>query len=531
MQSWVVNKSGKGFAGRRETVGELVGDKHSLRPSTPPRSVRFRYLPCIQTFVRLKAQNLLRIHHDQHGVISILTVFAILMLVILLGYVINVGRQVDSKIRMQNAADGAAYTGGLMLARAMNSLTFTNHLLCDVMALTAFMREARDLNSQQYVPRILDAWYKAGDMLSRAPLPKFRDLGRAIMAKVPLEQRLVDTYCTWANAASVPILPMLEEILAQEMIPQYQRAVVTVFPEIAQQAAMECARLNSSTSRREAVMLGVLWRTSITPVGGPDEGTNPTLPVVDPLTETEFLGRARSERHRYAHHYLREWNRESLRFFDHEAKMCQFASLWRSFTCGYLEKILEEEYPYSNLPHLIRPMTAQGSPDPYEPAYEPIFTDYLESVYTFVAVVYRPQIPEFAASVFQNPIDSDSLAYAAVRMFVPRQRLVWWQGPPGRDSGDTHFGGVPGDMIIVPDPSPPSSDAPIPWEVRREPGISEEWSLWNQRWTVQLVPANCVSLSQILQVAPPLLGNTGAPIRVPNLANLGTPELSHISPH
>ena len=62
----------------------------------------------------------LALHRDERGVISILTVFAMLMLTALLGMVMNVGRQVDGKIRMQNAADAAAYSGGVVLARGMN---------------------------------------------------------------------------------------------------------------------------------------------------------------------------------------------------------------------------------------------------------------------------------------------------------------------------------------------------------------------------------------------------------------------------
>ena len=58
--------------------------------------------------------------------------------------VMNVGRHVDGKLRMQNAADSAAYSGGVVLARGMNTLAFTNHLLCDVFAVTAILREARD---------------------------------------------------------------------------------------------------------------------------------------------------------------------------------------------------------------------------------------------------------------------------------------------------------------------------------------------------------------------------------------------------
>ncbi len=49
---------------------------------------------------------------------SIVSVFAVLFLAMLLGMVMNVGRHVDGKLRMQNAADSAAYSGGVVLRGA-----------------------------------------------------------------------------------------------------------------------------------------------------------------------------------------------------------------------------------------------------------------------------------------------------------------------------------------------------------------------------------------------------------------------------
>src|SRR5208283_4508844 len=94
-----------------------------------------------------------RLHGDERGSISIVSVFAVMFLAMLLGMVMNVGRHVDGMLRMQNAADSAAYSGGLVMARGMNTLAFTNHLLCDTFALTAFLREARDQNSASYAPQ------------------------------------------------------------------------------------------------------------------------------------------------------------------------------------------------------------------------------------------------------------------------------------------------------------------------------------------------------------------------------------------
>ena len=132
-------------------------------------------------------------HADERGSMSIVSVFAVLFLAMLLGMVMNVGRHVDGKLRMQNAADAAAYSGGVVLARGMNTLAFTNNLLCDVFAVTAFLREARDQNSASYTPKILAAWSKVAPVFSSSGFPKFTALGSAIQQKVPLEQQMVTT--------------------------------------------------------------------------------------------------------------------------------------------------------------------------------------------------------------------------------------------------------------------------------------------------------------------------------------------------
>ena len=91
---------------------------------------------------------------------SILSVFAMLSLAILLGMVMNSGVQVDGKIRMQNAADAAAYSGAVTLTRGMNTIAFTNHLLCEVFSLTSILREGKEQNEKDYIPKILAAWQK-----------------------------------------------------------------------------------------------------------------------------------------------------------------------------------------------------------------------------------------------------------------------------------------------------------------------------------------------------------------------------------
>lgn len=496
-----------------------------------------------------------RFHRNQRGTISIVTVFAVLLLTMLLGMVMNVGRHTDGKIRLQNSADASAYSGGLVLTRGMNTLAFTNHLLSDVFALTAFMREARDRNSEMYTGDILAAWNTAGDLLIESGFPKFVRLGDAIHVKVAQEEELIRSFGNWAAASSDQILPVLEEILAMEMIPEFQRALVVTYPDIAQQAALEVASRNGQPDRGRGRMLGVLWRTDALPVGGALEYYDPTLPVIDPVlgspwSDTSYLGRARRERRRYAEMYLgvggyspqwrwydgnwhaRSWNDEALVFFDREAKMSQFSALWRSFTCGYLEQLLEEEYPSSNLPHLIQPPTgfAPRPPwwlgcDPPRPANE-----YLEENFTFLGLTYWRKLPESLPGLFRNPMDNDDVAYAEVRMFIPRRRLHWYVWRPTGSRPDP-MGSIGGQFPELPGgTSGTPGGGAARWRVGRQ-SVPIAWNLFNQHWTCQLVPATQDCLATVLQTPPLVPEFAEEDIQLPNLGEASSDDLQRISPH
>ena len=101
---------------------------------------------------------------------------------------------------MQNAADAGAHSGGVVMARGMNTLAFTNHLEAEVFALAAYMRtaQARDDEGNLVVasltPDILDKWEEIGEVFRKyggqAGYSKFERLGKAIEGKVPLERTL-----------------------------------------------------------------------------------------------------------------------------------------------------------------------------------------------------------------------------------------------------------------------------------------------------------------------------------------------------
>ncbi len=494
-----------------------------------------------------------RLHRGEEGTISILSVFTMLLLTMLLGMVMNVGRQVDGKVRLQNAADSAAYSGGVVIARGLNTLAFSNHLLCDVFAMTAYMREARDRNAESFVPRILDAWNVAAEKLLGSGFAKFVALGQAIQQKVVHEREMVRTFSEWGTASSELVLPLLEQILQEEAIPEFERAVVATFPDIAQRAAMEVAGRNGVPDYGRGALLGVLWRTSAVPVGGDGEAIDPTLPAVDPslAVNAAYLNAARTRRSQLAHYYLDEWNYVTLAAFDyyHPTRlyntgwMSQFRTAWRSFTCGQLDKLLNEEYPETNLPHMLRADT-MPTEIPVNPCDSEV-TDsshYLDQHFTFVGVAYWRALSVLAPRVFTNPTGSDTLAYAQVRVFVPRPRLVWIHVGGGSSGFSFSIGGVPGDILpalnSIEEDSPDSSSTPESsgtghWVVGRQ-SEPMQWDLFNQHWTCQLVPAKQESmdtLATILQTVPSISEFSANQIMLPDLGAITSADIDRISPH
>ncbi len=228
--------------------------------STGPATARaVAHGPRVTSLPRLLAARLRSLHGDERGTISIVAVFSVLLLAMLFGMVLNAGRQADSKVKMQNASDAAAWSSGIVLARTMNTLAFTNHLLCDIFSLTAILREASQHNAEQMVPPILAAWSKVGPVFSQSQFAKFKALGPAITAKVPLEQKMVTAYCNWTAGTANLVLPVWEQILSQQLIPQFQRALVNATPQLAQIAAGEIARRHGLGSPERGPMGAMVY--------------------------------------------------------------------------------------------------------------------------------------------------------------------------------------------------------------------------------------------------------------------------------
>jgi len=521
------------------------------------------------------------LHADQNGSISIISVFVLLMFTMLMIMIVNVGTHIDDKLKMQNAADAATYSGGVVLARGMNSLAYTNHLLCDVFAITAFLREASERNVEALVPEILAAWNDTGQILSGAPFQKFVPLGQAIGRRTPKEQQTVTAYAELNAAAAELTLPVFEYILSERLIGHYQRAIIHTMPDVAQAASSEVARRHGLLGRssregsfqsqsdyesRRGSQYALLWQTRGLPIHSEDQ-FNPltrTLPAIDPdpdqgdfpqlIDADRYLAQAIEQRRDLSTTYLRMWNHDRLRLFRYESKMNLFFHLWRIATCGQLEELLTFEYPTTNLPVVLRHLedgrdvetviteAESGSRGRRSDAGHPVVMDnlrglmqlneYLDSSFHFVGVAYRRHRIELGPGLFTNPLTTraDAQTFAQVRLFIPRprKRLNFQSHDPNRDLG---LGGTFGFSSSIElsrgEVSPTTRPDPLleRWHLE---GWPTRWTLLNQNWMVQLVPATTPTLKDILSIPP---GGDLEGFRPPSLSGVDSRTMNRINSH
>ncbi len=467
----------------------------------------------IGRFVRCLIDFPMTVHRDQSGSISIASVFSFIFLTILLGMVINLGRHTDRKVKLQNGADAVTFAGSSIMARSMNTLAFTNNLLCDVFALTAYLREARDRNAEALVPSVLQAWTDVSPDFSGAPESQISKLSTGTKRKVLKEQMMVEVFGQHNAAISEQLLPVMEQILDEEMIPEFQRALVDATPGLANQAAYEIATRHGPSSRglnRGTEMAGLMWRTDGQPFEFATANGLPQLPVSDPVYDStryqdDYFRDSVDQRRRLSFYFLGSLNDSMLEKFDASrrhpgdstfgvAKMSQFGNLWRGFTRGYLQELLEE-YPHSNLLFQLRKDSLEFSNT----------NQYLENDYMYVGVAYWKAMTEHMPGLFRNPLDADSVAFAQAQLFIPQRRIYQDLFPPPRwDSEQQKW-------VVI--------------HFLRSGGPHHR-DLINQNWTVRLVPAVAEAIPTILQSDPP-----GMQFETPSLGGITVEEFRQINSH
>ncbi len=464
-----------------------------------------------------------RLHRDERGVISLLTVFVALMFTVILGMIVNVARHVDDRARMQNSADAAAYSGGVVVARGMNSLAFTNHLLSESFALTAYMRVASNTNNdfRLLTEPVLAEWGAMADAMENAAnvsgVDKFSRLARAIRAKLPHERQIVEAYAQVSRDHASRFRGSFESVLGQSdeqfdlPIPQFQRSLVRTTPALAQVAASEIAgRFDGSDDRwveqhGGVPLTAVMWRAHTVeplPLAGNNEADplTRTIPAVDPSPfgpdrpddsnpdgSDYYVQLARSRRGSLARTYLEDWTQfwmgpyfgfasfhgQVPRWRGAEtAKMSGYIDMMRAATRSELSGMLEDEFRYTNLPHVLRrDWTTLPT------------NEVLDRDHTYVGVSYWNHISEQSRGVFQNPLDRDgvdTMAFAQVTVFVParRHRCCPWATRVVRVDGT------------------------VDWIHHRD-GWPTDWDLFNQNWMAKLVPATSRTLPAVLSATPP----------------------------
>lgn len=75
------------------------------------------------------------LHHDERGMLTMVNTVAVMACSLMIVLLLNMGHVVDQKIEMQNAADASAYSGAAVMARGMNALTATNHVMGEMMGI------------------------------------------------------------------------------------------------------------------------------------------------------------------------------------------------------------------------------------------------------------------------------------------------------------------------------------------------------------------------------------------------------------
>lgn len=518
------------------------------------------------------------LHHDERGTISIFSVIVLLLLTMLLGMILNVGEQIDDKIKMQNAVDAATYSSGVVMARGLNTLAFTNHLLSETIALTAYFREGRDRYAESLVGDILNAWTVVDQQLGMSEFKLIRDIQPAMAPKIELERRLVKAFGDMTAVKARLLLPPLEMILGipeaggtnpdprnapSHLIPEFQRAVVFAIPESSNLIASEIAKRNMPGKNRQKTQC-VIWsqQTDSSTVVNDNNPLERLLPAVDPSSEGsdfQYLSSgevylyqkiARENRNRLAARYLKDWIhdedydespswRNDLTPFERNtistggrvsAKQSQFINLYRGFTCAKLNHLLYDQYPNTNLPHMLRqPLNRQSRAemtwqDYYNSDGEYVGyhghwkgglatqQEYLDYDFTFMGAVYRPQRAAVMPGMYRVPIKGDAFSFARVMVFLPKPRYKTSSCPPYYCLTLNRFTGKTDCMLC--------EDSTVGWPV--------EWSLFSQNWAAKMIPASSESVLKLVQTNPDKLAPD---VVLPKLDSMQMPDLKAINFH
>lgn len=132
------------------------------------------------------------------GMMTFVNVITVAFLALLIGFVGNVGRAVQEKVAVQNAADATAYSTSVVMARGMNAVTATNHLMGEA---TAFIV-------------LLDALgVPAANESSSSPNDETRNISTDIF------RSMINAPCL--ELSDKPLLQKAEEVINKNGVPSH----------------------------------------------------------------------------------------------------------------------------------------------------------------------------------------------------------------------------------------------------------------------------------------------------------------------
>ena len=317
------------------------------------------------------------LRRNEDGVITLLTVFVLLGLTMILLGMINVARQIDAKVRRQNAADAGTRSAAGIVARGMNGVAFANHLEADVFAIAAFLHGLEGTETP-WTPQY-------------APL------------KPLFEQMLAERAVSQFRSDLIQLTPRLAGRTMREIVRRHG------IPQAALQAEEGAGVAGSGVSAYSATLWG--WKDT--------NDQFPELPIDDlELQPSARIVDAITRRNEIARRNLASWIRELGAALA--ARQLPMPPGLASRANERLDQLLDVEYPQANIPAVLK-AEAESS----------------LRLFRFVGVVHGRQISEMAPRMYRNPLQStsDAVAFAEARVFVPRSRRQWSTGRSVRDDG------------------------------------------------------------------------------------------------
>ena len=136
------------------------------------------------------------LHLSEEGTMAQVTIIVVMGFAMLVGLVGNVGRMVQRKVAVQNAADSVAYSTALWQARSMNAVTAVNHLMGEVTAICVLHEAIGGPELDEGIQRQSD---------------EFRDLNRKIKTFRPVD--LVAIHMVGLHQIDVEVVETVRKVV------------------------------------------------------------------------------------------------------------------------------------------------------------------------------------------------------------------------------------------------------------------------------------------------------------------------------